>query len=93
MYRYVTEWNRVDGDNIRGAARRLRSKGLGVSVLAHPTSLLLERPKTMRWIDFKDAIRSELSRRSGSVLISSEKTGNSFICQNRGNRPGRFQRV
>ncbi len=91
--RYISEWNRTIGDNIRVAARRLRGWGLNVSVLSHKTSLVIERPHGMAWSDFKTAIRSALQPRYGSVLIFSESTGKSFVCSNRGNRPGRFQRV
>lgn len=93
MRRYIAEWNRVLGDNIRRAATRLQKKGVLVSVLPHKTALLIERPDEMGWIEFKNLVRNELNRRHGSVLLFSESTGNTFICQYRGNRPGRFQRV
>ncbi len=91
--RYFAEFNRVIGDNIRVAAKRLRQLGLGVQVLRHKTSLVIERPKAMPWLAFKNAVRAVLQPRRGSVLISSESTGNTFICQNIGNHPGQFQRL
>jgi hypothetical protein len=93
MKRYFAEFNRVVGDNIRITARSLRRLGIGAQVLPHKTSLVIERPKSMAWGTFKNAIRAALQPRRGSVLISSESTGNTFICQNRGNRAGRFQRL
>lgn len=93
MRRYFAEFNRVVGDNIRVAARSLRRKGLETDVLPHKTSLMIERPDSMSWTDFKNAIRAILQPRRGSVLISSEATGNTFICQNHGNSAGRFQRL
>lgn len=93
MRRYFAEFNRVTGDNIRIAARSLRQLGLGASVLPHKTALVIERPKSVPWPTLKRAIRSVLQPRRGSVLISSESTGNAFICRNSGNRPGRFQRL
>jgi hypothetical protein len=92
MRRYFAEFNRVVGDNIRGAARSLRRLGLNITVLPHKTSLMIERPSSMSWDDFKDAIRAVLQPRRGSVIISSEATGRTFICQNSGNRPGLFKR-
>jgi len=89
--RYFAEFNRVRGDNIRRAARNLRRLGLQVIVLAHRTSLEILRPSEMPWRDFTQAIRSQLQPRRGSVLISSESTGNTFICSFSGNQPGRFQ--
>jgi len=93
MKRYFAEFNRVIGDNIRIAARSLRRMGLEIYVLPHKTALLIERPASMSWADFTAAIRAVLQPRRGSVMISSESTGNTFICQNSGNRPGRFQRL
>jgi hypothetical protein len=93
MKRYFAEFNRVIGDNIRIAVRSLRKNGLNAEVLPHKTSLLIERPAEMSWADFKDAVREVLQAKRGSVMISSESTGRTFICQNSGNRPGRFQRI
>lgn len=90
--RYFGEFNRVLRDNIRFAARMLRRLGLDVQVLPHRTSLMIERPRGMSWADFKDAVRSVLQPRRGSVMLSSESSGNTYICTNRGNRPGRFVR-
>jgi hypothetical protein len=92
MRRYFAEFNRVVGDNIRGAARSLRRFGLDTTVLPHRTALLIERPSSMSWGDFKNAIRAVLQPRRGSVIISSEATGRTFICQNSSNRPGVFKR-
>ena len=92
MMRYFCEFNRVVGDNIRVAAKRLRKLGLGASVLPHKTALLIERPKSMSWADFSQAVRSILQPRRGSVMLSSETTGRTFICQNHGNRAGRLVR-
>lgn len=92
-YNYITEWNRVHGDNVRRAATRLEKKGLHVTVLPHKTSMSLARPSEMSWADFKSAIRSELRHRRASVLIFSKATGNSFLCRNFGNRPGKFELV
>lgn len=92
MRRYFAEFNRVVRDNIRGAVWTLRLHGLNVTVLPHKTALLIERPSCMSWSDFKCAIRSVLQPRRGSVMISSEATGRTFICQNGGNRPGLFIR-
>lgn len=92
MRRYFAEFNRVVGDNIRGAARSLRRIGLNITVLPHRTALMIERPSSMSWPAFKAAIRAVLQPRRGSVIISSEATGKTFICQNSGNRPGLFIR-
>jgi hypothetical protein len=92
MRRYFSEFNRVIDDNIRLAAKRLQKFGLGGSVLPHKTALLIERPDTMTWADFSRAIGSILQPRRGSVMLSSESTGRTFICQNRGNQAGRFVR-
>lgn len=90
--RYFGEFNRVVRDNIRIAARRLRRQGVNAQVLPHKTSLVIERPRGMSWPDFTSAVGAVLQPRRGSVMLSSETTGNTFICNNRGNRPGRFIR-
>lgn len=91
--RYFAEFNRVRGDNIRRAATSLRRRGLDVSILAHRTSLEIIRPDEMSWKRFTNAIRAQLQPRRGSVLISSERTGNTFVCSFASNQPGRFQRL
>lgn len=90
--RYFGEFNRVICDNIRIAARRLRRLGLNAQVLPHKTSLVIVRPRGMSWADFTTAVAAVLQPRRGSVMLSSEATGSTFICNNRGNRPGRFIR-
>ncbi len=92
MFRYFAEFNRVVGDDIRRAARALRRHGLGVRVLSHRTSLEIERPNHISWSEFKSIIIAQLQPRRGSVMMSSEKTGNTFICNNASNRPGYFER-
>lgn len=91
--RYFAEFNRVRSDNIRSAAARLRRRGLDVAVLAHRTALEITRPDDMSWKGFADAIRAQLQRRRGSVMISSESTGKTFICSFAGNQSGRFRRL
>lgn len=93
MRRYFAEFNRVRGDNIRLTARALRRGGLRVHVVAHRTALEIQRPDYMSWPAFTSAIRGELQPRRGSVMISSEATGRTFLCSNAGNQPGRFQRL
>lgn len=91
MSRYFGEFNRVKGDNIRNAARRLRRRGIDATVLAHRTTLEMIRPDGMSWADFANAIRAQLQPRRGSAVISSERTGNTFICSFAGNQTGRFR--
>ena len=93
MRRYFAEFNRVVGDNIRIAARSLNRMGLQASLLPQKTSLVIERPKSMLWAQFRAAILAVLQPRRGSVMLSSEYSGKAWICQNRGNRPGQFQRL
>jgi hypothetical protein len=93
MRRYFAEFNRVVGDNIRIAERSLNRKGMYAVVVPHKTTLVIERPSSMTWNQFKAAILAELQPRCGSVLISSEHSGRAWVCQNRGNRPGYFQRL
>ena len=93
MRRYFAEFNRAVGDNIRTAARRLNRMGLNAVVLPHRTSLVIERPNSMPWVQFTAAILAVLQPRRGSVMMSSEYSGRVWICQNGGNRPGRFQRL
>jgi len=92
MRTYFGEFNRVVGDSIRHAMRVLQSWGLDVHLLPHKTALRIERPDGMSWADFKRAIRAVLQPRRGSVMISSESTGRTYVCSNRGNQPGSFQR-
>lgn len=93
MRRYFAEFNRVIGDNIRIAAKSLNRIGLGASILPHKTSLVIERPSSMSWGQFTAAVRAVLQPRRGSVIMSSQHSGKAWICQNRGNRPGYFQRL
>jgi hypothetical protein len=93
MRRYLTEWNRARGDNIRHTAEKLERRGLRVTLLPHKTSILIERPALIDWANFKDILRNELQPRTGSIMVLSQTTGNAFICSNRGNRPGQFVRV
>lgn len=93
MRRYFAEFNRVIGDNIRTAARSLDRMGLKASLLPHRTSLVIERPKSMPWARFRGAILAVLQPRRGSVMLSCEYSGKAWTCQNRGNRPGQFQRL
>lgn len=92
MSRYFGEFNRVEGDSIQLAARQLRRRGVETDRLPHKTALVLERPDDMSWSEFSEAVTSVLHPRRGSVMLSSESTGRTFICQNRGNRPGRLVR-
>lgn len=92
MRTYFGEFNRVIDDNIRRAMRVLQSWGLNVQLLPHKTALRIERPEDVSWADFKCAIRAVLQPRRGSVMISSETTGRTYVCSNRGNQPGAFQR-
>lgn len=92
MRTYFGEFNRVVGDSIRNAKKILRSWGLDVESIPHRTALRIERPEGMSWTDFKRAIRAVLQPRRGSVMISSESTGRTYVCSNRGNQPGTFQR-
>lgn len=91
--RYVCEVNRPRWDNIRACARLLERLGLTVQVLAHKTSLVINRPSSMSWADFTATLNRALDPRCGSMLLFSQSTGNVFRCNNRGNRPGRFLSV
>ncbi|BAQ48065.1 hypothetical protein Maq22A_c25955 [Methylobacterium aquaticum] len=88
---YGAEFNRSLGDNIRGVMRKLEKAGLDVSKPPHLTTLIIRRPLSMSWADFKAIIRSMIQPRIGSVFLTSS-TGRMFVCSNRGNRPGRFVR-
>lgn len=90
---YVAEFNRCRGDNIRHCARRLDRLGIPTSVISHKTSLRMERPAGMDWPDFARAVRRQINPSIGSVLLHSQRTGNTFLCRNRGNRRGRFERI
>ena len=91
--RYTAETNRAMRDSIRWVKGFLERQGIKVTLLAHLTSMLLERPPEMTWTGFKTLIRSVIQPRIGSVLLTSCTTGNVFLCSNRGNQPGVFQRL
>jgi hypothetical protein len=88
--RYFAELNRAIGDSIQVAKRKLERQGVNCETLSHKTALVIERPANMPWPEFTKKIRSVIHPRRGSVMMSSEATGRTFICQNRGNRPGKF---
>ena len=91
--KYVIETNRARRDSIRWVVDFLERHGFIVDRVAQLTTILVERPATMSWATFKAAIRSVLQRRKGSAVISSCRTGRVFLCDNRGNQPGVFQRL
>ena len=91
--RYIVEFNRIIGDNIRRGASFLQRLGLSVQIVPHKTTLIVERPTTMSWSQFQKAIAAVLQPRLGSALVFSEWGGRSYLCSNRGNRPGRFVAV
>ncbi len=88
---YGAEFNRAVGDNIRGVMRKLEKAGLSVRKPPHLTTLFIRRPLSITWDEFKDIIRSVLQPRIGGVFLTSS-TGRMFVCSNKGNRPGRFER-
>ncbi|CAO4145475.1 hypothetical protein LPLAFNJD_LOCUS1950 [Methylorubrum aminovorans] len=90
---YTAEFNRAVGDHIAVWMRKLKRSGLEVSKVPHLTAVLIERPASMTWKRFKQILRSVLQPRRGSVLLFSHTTGRSFYCSNKGNMPGRFQRI
>ena len=79
-------------DSSRWAADKLERLGIKVRRMAHLTAMLLELPPGMTWVEFKEALKSVLQPGRGSVLVHSRVTGNVFVCNNRGNRPGKFVR-
>ena len=93
MRRYIAETNRVVGDNISAAARRLTRAGLPAFTIAHKTTIVIERPKHVSWAKFKKLIRSILQPRRGSIILFSQTSGRTFLCSNAGNQPGLFQEV
>lgn len=90
---YVVEFNRPRGDNINRCVPRLERRGIDVTHLPHLTTLRIERPRSMSFRQFKAALRAELHPDRGSLLLSSTRTGNVFVCSNRGNRPGKFLNI
>lgn len=90
---YAAETNRAKRDSIRWVVDFLERHGIKVTRVAHLTSVLLERPPEMTWAEFKAIIRSVPQPRVGSVLLTSCTTGRVFLCSNRGNQPGVFQRL
>ena len=90
---YLAETNRALRDNIRWVVAYLERHGITVTRIRHLTTILLERPPSMSWDEFKTIIRSVLQPRIGSVVLSSCRTGRVFLCSNRGNQPGVFQRL
>ena len=90
---YLAETNRALRDNVRWVVAYLERHGITVTRIRHLTALLLERPPSMSWAEFKAVIRSVLQPRIGSIVLSSCRTGRVFLCSNRGNQPGVFQRL
>ena len=88
--KYVVETNRAIGDNVKRAARRLERSGLVVDILPHKTTMLVERPLSMTWADFKRLLASIVQAGAGSLLVFSKTSGRCWICSNRGNQPGVF---
>lgn len=88
--RYFAEFNRVLFDNVKRAVVELKKHGIVATVLPHKTSLLLERPPQLTWKAFKKILHSILQPKRGSMILFSEFTGKTYICQNAGNQPGIF---
>jgi hypothetical protein len=90
---YSVETNRAVRDSIRWVKDFLERNGIKVTLIAHLTSALLGRPPTMSWGDFKALLRSILQPRIGSLKLTSCRTGRIYLCSDRGNQPGVFQRL
>ena len=90
LRRYSIELNRMLHNSSRWVAGQLERLGIKVQRMSHLTALLLELPPDMTWDEFKNVLRSVIQPGRGSVLVQSCVTGNVFVCDNRGNRPGRF---
>jgi hypothetical protein len=88
--RDVIETNRIIFDSVRKGAKFLRRHGLDVEVAPHKTTLIVERPEGVTWRQFRKLVAAVLQPRIGSAVIFSEWSGRSYVCSNRGNRPGEF---
>lgn len=85
---YVVELNRGDGDSVRKSKRYFERQGIEADLLPHKTTLNLIKPSGMRFARFKRIVARAVQPDIGSVVMFSRSTGNVFICNNRGNRPG-----
>lgn len=88
--KYVAELNRAVGDNIRKARAYFERRGIEADIVPHKTTLKLTKPNSMDWAEFKRIVHKSVQPRIGSVLLTSKTTGNVFVCNNRGNQPGKF---
>ncbi|MBB1251711.1 hypothetical protein [Rhizobium sp. G21] len=91
--RYILELNRAVGDSVRKALRYFERRGIPADILPHKTTLQITKPDNMPFGEFLRIIGKGIQARIGSVIMFSQTTGNAFICNNRGNRPGKFFRV
>lgn len=87
---FIAELNRAIGDNIRKARLYFEKRGILVDIVPHKTTLNLTKPATMDFNEFKRIVRKSVQPKIGSVLLVSKTTGNVFVCNNKGNRPGKF---
>lgn len=89
---YMAEFNRAKGDNIKNVVSRLRAKGYEVSRIRHKTTIILKRPSTISFDQFKKDLCKLVQKRVGSMVLCST-TGRFWLLDNTGNRPGEFQAI
>lgn len=89
---YRAELNRPVGDSTNKVVRWFERRGYEVERIPHLTSLTIRLPDNGDFESFKSHIAEVLQPRRGSALVHST-SGRSWICSNRGNRPGRFVRL
>ena len=89
---YMAEFNRCIGDNIENVVRRLRARGYEVARIAHKTTILIRRPADVTLARFKSDLALQVQPRIGSVALSST-SGNLWLLDNKGNKPGIFNRL
>lgn len=89
---YRAELNRPVGDSTRKVVRFFERRGYEVERIPHLTSLTIRLPDDGDFATFQSDVAKVLQPRRGSALIHST-SGRSWVCSNRGNRPGRFVRL
>lgn len=89
---YLAEFNRCVGDNIENVVRRLRRRGYEVARVAHKTTILIRRPTSSKFRNFKTDLADMVQPRIGGLIVSST-SGKFWQLDNKGNRPGILHRI
>jgi hypothetical protein len=88
---YYWSYDNPKNGDYRYPVRRLQ-KVADVEAIAPKTTLCLERNPGVTFSELRAAAAGTLDARKGRGVLFSERTGNAYVIDNRGNRKGQWVR-